>query len=146
MPRIVVGVDGSANSQRALEWAISEAELRNADLVVLHAWHEPAAILGSPYAVGLYAPKAFQDAAAQTLEESLAAVDVTALSGRLTTQLIEAPPAQALVDAATDATLVVVGSRGHGGFTGLLLGSVSQHLAHHARCPVVIVPPTDEPG
>jgi nucleotide-binding universal stress UspA family protein len=146
--RIVVGVDGSQASKEALSWALAEARLRGDTVVAVHAWTPPymtpAALPG-----GLVPPvddnvteairKAAEELLAQTVSEA-AADDLT-----IEQRLVEGPAATALIEAASGAELLVVGSRGHGGFAGLLLGSVSQQVADHAPCPVVIVrAPEDE--
>ena len=141
MQRIVVGIDGSQGARRALEWAVAEAKLRDAHLVVIHAWLEPAAVaVGSVITAGGVEPEIFEEAAERTVTEVLAAVDTTGLPQGIETHVVAGAPARAVLDASHGADLVVVGSRGHGGFTGLLLGSVSQQVAHHATCPVVIIP------
>jgi nucleotide-binding universal stress UspA family protein len=136
--RIVVGYDGSEGSLRALRWAMEEARTRGATLQVIHTWHYPY--------VGDYltlTDTAFRDTeklAQQTLQGALTeASEVPDL--QVTGEARQGPAAGLLIDAASDADLLVVGSRGHGGFGGLLLGSVSMQCAHHAPCPVVIVPP-----
>ena len=141
MERIVVGVDGSEAAQQALEWAVVEARLRGAGLVVVHAWQQPTAALMSPYAPLLADPATLAEAARQTLTDSLAAVDFSALAGEPERVLVQGPAAPALLGAARDSSLLVVGSRGRGGFAGLLLGSVSRQVAHEAAVPVVIIPP-----
>jgi nucleotide-binding universal stress UspA family protein len=134
--RIVVGVDGSPGALRALEWAVEQSRLSGASLLVVHAWH--LAVL-SP-AVGLDEfERVVERAAEETVERELGKVDMSGIDVELRVQA--RGPVDALLDAARDADLLVVGTRGHGGFTGLLLGSVSQQLPHHAPCPVVIVPP-----
>lgn len=141
MQRIVVGIDGSQGARRALEWAIAEAKLRDAHMVVVHAWLEPAAVaVGSVISAGGVEPEIFEDTAERTLADVLASVDTSAAPHGIETHVIAGAPARALIDFSKDADLVVVGSRGLGGFTGLLLGSVSQQVAHHATCPVVIIP------
>jgi nucleotide-binding universal stress UspA family protein len=141
MQRIVVGIDGSQGARRALEWAVAEAKLRDAHLVVVHAWLEPAAVaVGSVISAGGVEPEVFEETAERTVAEVLGAVDTTGLPQGIESHVIAGAPARSLLDAARDADLVVVGSRGLGGFTGLLLGSVSQQVAHHATCPVVIIP------
>ncbi|HVF32604.1 MAG TPA: universal stress protein [Acidimicrobiales bacterium] len=136
MARIVVGVDGSDVSRAALAFALDEARLRGARLDVVVAWHEPySAAAIAPIATD---PAVFSDAATRTLEDALASSDLTGVEiGR---RVERGGPAEALLRAAEGADLLVVGSRGHGGFTGLLLGSVSQQVVHHAPCPVVVVP------
>jgi nucleotide-binding universal stress UspA family protein len=136
---IVVGTDGSEHAARALGWAIEEAKLRDAQIHVVTAWHVPTAAYGAPGFVPLTTPsieetfrKAAEEAAATATEQARSAgvrVDVSVKQGQ---------PADVLLDAAASADLLVVGSRGHGGFVGLLLGSVSAQCAHHAPCPLVI--------
>ncbi len=145
--RIVVGVDGSDGARVALEWAVEEARLRDAPLVAVHTWQAPplgmvAGSFDAPSTIDPELMKRVEAGAKQLLERELAAVDT---SGIEIESLVEARnPADALLDAARDAGLLVVGTRGHGGFKGLLLGSVSQQASHHAPCPVVIVPPPDK--
>jgi nucleotide-binding universal stress UspA family protein len=141
MQRIVVGIDGSQGARRALEWAVAEAKLRDAHVVVIHAWLEPAAVaVGSVVTAGGVEPEVFEDAAWRIVTDLLAEVDTTGLPQGIETHVVAGGPARALLDAAKDADLIVVGSRGLGGFSGLLLGSVSQQVAHHATSPVVIIP------
>ena len=141
MQRIVVGIDGSQGARRALEWAVAEAQLRDAHLVVVHAGLEPAAVaVGSVITAGGVEPEIFEEAAERTVADVLGGVDTTGLPQGIESLVVAGAPARAVLDASKDADLVVVGSRGHGGFTGLLLGSVSQQVAHHATCPVVIIP------
>jgi nucleotide-binding universal stress UspA family protein len=144
--RIVVGVDGSDGARVALEWAVQEARLRGAPLVAVHTWQAPplgmvAGPFDAPSTLDPELMKQVEAGAKQLLERELAAVDT---SGIEVESLVEPRnPADALLDAARGAGLLVVGTRGHGGFKGLLLGSVSQQASHHAPCPVVIVPPPD---
>ena len=145
MQRIVVGIDGSEGARRALEWALEEAKLRDARIVVIHAWLEPAAVaVGSVVSAGGVEPEIFEDAAERTLHELLISVDTDGLPHGLESHVVAGAPAHALVEASREADLVVVGSRGLGGFSGLLLGSVSQQVVHHATCPVVVVPAKHE--
>jgi nucleotide-binding universal stress UspA family protein len=137
--RIVVGVDGSEGARRALRWAAKEAQLRGAVLDVVHTWHIPY-VGASPYAAGTIDWSDLEPAARATLDHEITKLGQLAAGLQVTPLLVTGAPAQAITDAAKDADLVVVGSRGHGGFAGLLLGSVSQQVAHHATCPVVIVP------
>ena len=140
MDKIVVGIDGSQPAQRGLEWAVTEASVRGARLVVVHAWQPPAAVM-SPYGATLADPVSLADTAQAILADSVASVDMTSLAVEPELRLVQGPAAPALIDAARGGALLVVGSRGRGGFTGLLLGSVSQQIAQHATVPVVIVPP-----
>jgi len=135
---IVVGVDGSESAQAALRFALDEARLRGASVRAVAAWHIPAAAYGGAFDPGLVAglgPRT-QEVLEQALEraaEHAAGVDVEPV-------VREGPPARVLLEEADDAALLVVGSRGLGGFRGLMLGSVGQQCTHHAPCPVVIVP------
>ena len=137
--RIVVGVDGSEASHEALRWAVAEAKLRQSELEVVHVWHYPATLMGS---MGYVSPVDIEevDAAAQAeLDEVLATVDLSGLATPVVRTLLMGVPAHELIGAAKGADLLVLGNRGRGGFAGLLLGSVSQQVAHHAPCPLVIV-------
>jgi len=148
MRGIVVGVDGSEGSKRALEWAAQEARLRGAPLEIVFAWQPSAAVYaGSGWTV--IDNELFEDLlknAQERLEHTCAAV-APALDGlEVESRVVEGPAAKTLMDAAAGAALLVVGTRGHGGFAGLLLGSVSAQCAHHSPCPVVIVPPPRSDG
>jgi len=138
MERIVVGVDGSEGSQRALRWAIAEARLRHASVDAVHAWHAPY-LLATPYAPApSIDPSEFEGEARAILER---AVETEVADGvPVHRVLVCGPAAPTLLDHAKDADLLVVGSRGRGGFAGLLLGSVSQQVVAHAECPVVVIP------
>jgi nucleotide-binding universal stress UspA family protein len=132
--RIVVGVDGSRHSQNALLWAVHFATIFSARLDVVGAWEYPQS-----FGWAAIAPE--WDPAKDTekvLEDTVRAVTGDRPAG---TQLLvrEGGAAKVLLDASAGATILVVGSRGHGGFAGLLLGSVSANVAEHAPCPVFIV-------
>jgi nucleotide-binding universal stress UspA family protein len=135
---IVVGVDGSKPAEAALELAAEEAFLRGARLVIVFAWDIPAAINSS----AVYLSETFEGlrADAESLVQA-AVARVTDLQPRVTCEgkSIEGQPASVLLKEAEQADMIVVGSRGRGGFSSLLLGSVSQQVVHHAPCPVVIV-------
>lgn len=139
MSTIVVGVDGSPQSEAALDWAMAEARLRGATVRAVHAWSLPY----HQGEIGHMAGELIHDPLAQFAQETLDAAVRTAASQHavpvIEGQVVQAPAARALIEAAADADLLVVGSRGRGGFTGLLLGSVSQQCAQGAMCPVVIV-------
>jgi nucleotide-binding universal stress UspA family protein len=134
--RIVVGVDGSESSRDALRWAVDEARRRQAAVEVVHAWRT---IPVSDYLFTEREPGGSSRYAQRLLDEAVEAVDTTDVT--VERKLKTGGAAQALIHEAKGADLLVVGSRGHGGFSGLLLGSVSLQAAHHAPCPVVIVPP-----
>ncbi len=134
---VVVGVDGSQPSQSAVEVAAYEAELRGVPLTVLHAW--PSAADEALGAWALVGPTGVLDADTVDVAQEAAAAARTARPGvDVTARTVRRGPAGALLAASKQACLVVVGCRGHGGFTGLLLGSVSQALVHHAACPVLV--------
>ncbi|HEU5004161.1 MAG TPA: universal stress protein [Actinomycetota bacterium] len=138
MGRIVVGVDGSPESFGAVQWAAHEAALRGDRLVLVHAWHLPAA-LGLADAVGEAVDWSFVEGVArQTLDRSREWV--TEPGVEVEQVLIQDPPVQALLEAARGAELLVVGTRGLGAVAGLVLGSVSKGVLHHAGCPVVVIP------
>lgn len=141
MPGVIVGVDGSEHSQRALEWAAREAALRNAALnvVVVHQLIRGYSGRGVEYVGDAeLAEKAGQEAKAETDRVLAALGDSRPESASI--QVRSGMPAEELLDAAKDADMIVLGSRGVGGFAQLLMGSVSAQVAHHARCPVVIIP------
>jgi len=141
MPGIIVGVDGSGHSRRALEWAVGEAATRHAPLTVLAVHRELAGYLGEPVQ---YVGDA--DLTEQARKEAQKETDdvLGAFTGpqkpSVTVRAVGGIPADELLAAAEDADLLVVGARGAGGFKRLLLGSVSTHITHHAHCPVVVVP------
>ena len=132
---IVVGVDGSAHSAKALAWAIDEAKVRGAALHVIHSFVVPRTVVDT-MDHGLY-PEMAADAQKEldSLMEngpSTEGVDVHA-------EIAAGHAAKVLVAASSDATLLVVGNRGHGGFEELMLGSTAAQCVHHAHCPVVVV-------
>jgi nucleotide-binding universal stress UspA family protein len=141
METIVVGVDGSAGAASALEFAAAEAALRNARLRVVSAWEIPAAAYGTGFAPSLDTEtlEAFRIRAQQVADDARAAVKSLQPSVDADAVAVEGRPAEVLLEEAENAALVVVGSRGLGGFKSLLLGSVSQQVVHHASCPVVVV-------
>ena len=133
--QIVVGVDGSEQSLSALHWAVEEARLRHGQLRVITAWHYPpvpSTVEDSGLNDSFHVAERIQADALQTVNADGVQIE------KVTVRNL---PAEALLDATKDADLVVVGSRGHGGFASLLLGSVSSQIAHHASCPVLIVRP-----
>jgi nucleotide-binding universal stress UspA family protein len=142
MSVIVVGVDHSAGAREALRFALAEAKLRQATLRVVHAWQFGyiglTGMEGGLPAVGGELSE-FRDAAAAALDATLREAIPDAGDVEVERRVVEGTPAAVLVEESRGADLLVVGSRGHGGFTQLLLGSVSQQCAHYAECPVVIV-------
>ncbi len=140
MGTIVVGVDGSDPSREALRVALREAREKQAILRVVLAWHVPPAAYGGIGFAPPYEPHhMFEEGARETLEKTLDAVREEGAGVEIEPVLREGQAASVLIEEAEDADLLVVGSRGHGGFAGLLLGSVSMECAHHAPCPVLIV-------
>ena len=133
---IVVGVDGSKSSSGALAWAADEARLRGATLKVVRAWRVPVLAYG-PYA-SPPPPEDFKKSAEALLSEQVTTVLGPSPVVTVVREVAEGPAAEVIVAASAGADMVVVGSRGLGGFGGLLLGSVGAQVAHHAHCPVTI--------
>jgi nucleotide-binding universal stress UspA family protein len=138
--RIIVGVDGSGPARAALRWAIDEGSARQLPVVALHAWRYPYV------SNGLFVPVVDVDllekCAAELLDHEIDAVDASRLASPIQRRVEPAPAAAAIMAAAGEDAIVVVGSRGLGGFKGLLFGSVSDQLTLHAPCPVVVLPAT----
>ena len=136
--RIVVGVDGSDGSLAALSFALDEARDHRATVEAVWAWHHPRSY-GWAATLDDWDPVTDAD---RILADALKAVTAGGPPPvKVSLRVAEGQPADVLVRVAAGADLLVVGSRGHGGFAGLLLGSVSQQCTHHAPCPVVVVPP-----
>ena len=134
-PLIVVGVDGSAPSREALVWAVGYAALVGARVEAVTSWSYPS-MYGISGGLSDWDPEAdAQKVLAEVVDSALGANAPSSLK-----QLVrEGNAARVLLDESKDAQLLVVGSRGHGGFAGLLLGSVSANCAEHAQCPVVVI-------
>jgi nucleotide-binding universal stress UspA family protein len=154
MGTIVVGVDGSAGSDRALRWALAEARLRGSKIRVVHAYEPPSipvtevGLAGGMAVPGIFIEDrdqlrhAVETGAQHLIEAALRRADGESIDGlEIERAAIEGPAAQALIESARGAELLVVGSRGRGGFAALVLGSISQQCAQHPPCPVVILPP-----
>jgi nucleotide-binding universal stress UspA family protein len=133
--RVVVGIDGSPSSLRALEWAARQTELTGGVLEPIVAWEWPTSY---GWALGL--PDDFSPAAdaQKVLEAAVSPMRAAHPGLEINARIVEGHPAPVLVDASNGAALVVVGSRGHGEFAGMLLGSVSEHASTSCHCPVVI--------
>ncbi|HVC69429.1 MAG TPA: universal stress protein [Acidimicrobiales bacterium] len=134
-PRIVVGVDGSDASRQALRWATRQAQFTGARLEVVVTWELPTSFGWVPpypedFNPAADAQRAAEDEVASALKDY---PDVV-----VQTTVVEGHPAPTLVQASRDAELLVLGSRGHGEFAGMLLGSVTQHCVTHAHCPVLV--------
>ena len=144
MNEIVVGVDGSEESRAALDWAVEEGRLRQAPVLAIHAWEVPLV----PAPTGLVPPSVevvgdlteLREDAASLVETMVREIAGDAADVEIRPLTVEDKPVNALLDAAerNDAQMIVVGSRGHGGFVSLLIGSTSDQVARHATCPVVI--------
>ena len=142
MPGITVGIDGSAHSARALEWALTEAAVRRVPVTVLTVHSVPmSGWTGNPIAL----PRDAEDQqeayrAAEELTRKVTSQLGEARPASVTVRAVTGYPAEELINASAEADLIVVGSRGAGGFARLLVGSVSSQVVHHAHCPVVVVP------
>jgi nucleotide-binding universal stress UspA family protein len=145
--RIIVGVDGSEHARTALAWAADEARLRSATLEVAMVWSYP--YYADP--VGGVYPRMAGFADLEQQEQNVLDAEIARVIGENTNgltvdaKLLAGSTVPTLLEAAAGADLLVVGSRGRGGFGSLLLGSTSQHLVHHAPCPIVIVPTPKPP-
>jgi nucleotide-binding universal stress UspA family protein len=146
MGRIVVGIDGSEPSKTALAWALEEARLRSATLEAVCAYSLPSGWLGMGEAMGATVAATVTESdvatyAEETLDTALAEAgdDDGKAPVEVVHRTVPGHAAQALVKASEGADLLVVGSRGHGDFGSILLGSVGLHCVHHACCPVVVV-------
>ena len=139
MAHIVVGIDGSDESKAALRWAVGEARLRDAGVTVVHAWTLPTYIVLGVAPGAMIDPALLREAAEERAAKEIHEVIGDAKDVHIESKAVEATAARALIEEADGADLLVVGSRGHGGFAGLMLGSVSQQCAAHGPCPVVIV-------
>ena len=142
MERIVVGLDGSSDSVRALEWAVGMAECSGAEVVAVHAWTRPSHLAGM---LGADSEEARRQTRIMFENDWCRPLTEARVSYRPV--FCEGNPVSALIKTAMEerADLIVVGARGLGGFAELLLGSVSQQLAGHAPVPVVVVPPSPRP-
>ena len=138
MKTIVVGVDGSIYAEGALEFALEEAALRDASLRIVCAWQFPPLLA----AESVYAPETFKALPAEAkpiVQGALARAAELQPGVPCEGKVLQGPAAEVLLKEARNAGMIVVGSRGRGGFASLLLGSVSHQVIHHAHCPVVVV-------
>ena len=136
--RVVVGVDGSAESVAALGWAARYAQQAGATVRAVLAWHYPGAVGGPPIEVSPLrheTERQMQD----RLGEAVAQVYPGPAQGDVEAKVSYGHPAEVLIGESRDADLLVVGHRGHGGFPGMHLGSVSIHCVNHSECPVTVV-------
>ena len=142
MPGIIVGVDGSGHSQRALEWAMKEAAIRHAPLTVLTVHEAVAGYFGgvSVYPDDPERTEAVRQAVQAETDKALAGLE-GAHPESVTVTAVHGFPVEEIIKAGRDADMIVLGSRGAGGFTRLMMGSTAGQLVQHAPCPVLIIPP-----
>lgn len=138
-PTVVVGVDGSKASAHAIDFAFAQAEALHATVAAVHTWTSPFLTYADGASMLQFDEDKIEDEARLLVAESVAGAATEHPDVRWTTELAPGSAAQALVRRSESADLIVVGSRGRGGFTGLLLGSVSQSVLHHTQCPIAIV-------
>jgi nucleotide-binding universal stress UspA family protein len=144
MPGIIVGIDGSDHSHRALEWAVNEAAVRNTPLTVLTVNQAVVGYGGGPVEYPGDAERAGKaHDAAQALTDGIIEKAGTRPPS-VSVQAVTGFPAEELLRAGADADMIVVSSRGTGGFRRLRVGSVASQLTHHAHCPVVVIPSGEE--
>jgi nucleotide-binding universal stress UspA family protein len=144
MPGIIVGIDGSVHAHRALQWAIREAALRRQPLTVITVPQQqaPAGCWGDPDEHP-EEPDPCEHAASKAQEEAdgmLGGLADPARPPSVSVRAVAGVPGDEILTAAKGADMIVVGSRGAGGFSKLLMGSVSSQVTHHAQCPVVVIP------
>lgn len=140
MRRIVVGVDGSVESTRALEWAAAEARRSESELLVLYAWTMPVMAYSASFLPAPQAKEAFRKSAKATMDEILANADVDLDGVRFDVRVVEGHAGDWLVRASRDADMVVVGHRERRPIAEFVLGSTAQYVSRHAVIPVVVVP------
>jgi nucleotide-binding universal stress UspA family protein len=140
--RVIVGIDGSAEAHAALRWALRYARRTGAQVEAIAAWQFPLPQLGAPGDAGalMVSPEDVEAEARRWLDEAAGGADMHPDGG---VQLITVggDPVDVLLDRAAGAALIVLGNKGHGALAAAVLGSVAQRCVHHARCPVVLVPP-----
>jgi nucleotide-binding universal stress UspA family protein len=139
--RIVVGVDASEPARDALRWAVEEGRLRGAEVIAVHAWEAPVAAPDLSPGAGIDVVEGFADAYELAVRFVTGMVDEVVgdeLTPAVSALAVEGEPAAALIDAAQDAQLLVVGSKGETGLAEVLLGSVTEECVRHAPCSVLI--------
>ena len=141
METVLVGVDGSEQAQEALVRAAAEAALHGARLRIVCAWELPSAVYMGGYAPGSEQSPfdSFGESAESIVREAVAEVGRSAHGFPCDGKAVHGQAANVILEQAADASLIVVGNRGRGGFASLLLGSTSQEVVHHAPCPVLVV-------
>ena len=141
LERIVVGVDGSATSRHALDWALDAARSHRARVKAVHAWHPSYVCPTDAHLIS--GVDVLEQEARTLLDEVVDRADGRGLSGPIERTLVMGTAARAVLETAEGADLVVIGSRQQSVAGSLFLGSVSLQVTHHAECPVVVVPPED---
>jgi nucleotide-binding universal stress UspA family protein len=141
MGTIVVGVDGSEGALSALHYALDEARMRGSDVKAVKAWHVPLAAYETGFAPLPLDLTDYEKLSTEALAKIIEGLGDAAEGVEITPVVHEGQAADVLLAEAKGADLLVVGSRGRGGFRGLLLGSISAQCAHHTPCPVMIIPP-----
>ena len=138
--KIVVGVDGSPSSRAALRWAVTQAVLTGGTVNAVMAWQFPRILRAAAWAP-IYVDEAagLEEEARKTLDAVISDEVKPGDSHLVTARVVQGDPCLVLRQASADADLLVLGSRGHGGFADALLGSVGQYCVHHAHCPVLIM-------
>ena len=138
--KVVVGVDGSPSSRAALRWAVRHAVLTGGMVEAVMAWQVPMILRTSAWApIYVDETSGVEEDAQRTLDAVIRDEVEPADGQRVAARVVNGHPAEVLLDAASDADLLVIGNRGHGSLAGALLGSVSQYCVHHAHCPVLIM-------
>jgi nucleotide-binding universal stress UspA family protein len=142
MPGIIVGVDGSSHSRRALDWAINEAAIRHAPLTVLTVQQTMRSFWAGPmiYPEDVELAEHDRKIAQDETDEALGKLAEDAQPPEISVLAVPGLPAEEILGEARDADMIVVGSRGAGGFKKLLMGSVASQVTHHAHIPVVVIP------
>jgi nucleotide-binding universal stress UspA family protein len=138
--RVVVGVEDGEGSGTAVDFACREAHVRRCRLVAVHAWSVPVGNPGPPGRLSGYALRALDRAPAQVLADALRDSTQRYQDVQVSSEVVHGPARQALLEAASEADLLVVGARRRHGHVGLQLGLVNHAVLHHAPCPVAVVP------
>lgn len=133
---IVVGIDGSSQSQTALQWAVRQAEKQNAVVRAIAVWHQPVHFAATPRP---FPDRQIAEAAQKALDDAVSAATKDAPDCEVETSVQRGHPPRVLLKAARDAEMLVLGYRGRGGVAGMLLGSVVLQCVQHATCPVVVI-------
>jgi len=140
MRNIIVGVDGSESARKALSWAIEEAKVRKCEVIAINAWTYPIVPPSIDGAIVTIPDIDVEQEANNLLEREIKEVTGGSDDVKIQRRFVQKSAATALIQASDDADMLVIGSRGLGGFRGLLLGSVGHQCVQHSKCPVVVIP------